>query len=61
MTGGVANGRDGVIDGRDFAFVKREASKDGNKVADLNADGKVNSADTTTLLQSLEERQAQLY
>ncbi len=61
LTGGVGGGRDGVIDGRDFAFVKIEASRNGNKMADLNADGKVNSADTTTLLQSLEERQAQLY
>lgn len=57
--------QDGVVDGRDFSFVKRQTeltlARGGNLKADLNEDCILNSFDGIVLMQSLRERQEQLY
>ncbi len=67
VTGPSAGVQDGILDGRDFAYVKNEAI--GRKVvadgsyylADLDGNCVMNSVDISTLMVSLNEKQGQLY
>lgn len=67
VTGAKDGGPDGVIDGRDFSAVKAEAmartviDEGSYSVTDLDGDCIHVSRDVTILMQSLRERQEQLY
>lgn len=56
--------QDGLVDGRDFAYVKAESYKrteGDHQKADLNGNCKMESQDLATLMLSLSEKQEQLY
>lgn len=67
VTNGNGDSQDGIIDGRDFSYVKsrsikRETVDNGSYLlGDLDGSCQINSADVTTLMLSLSEKQAQLY
>lgn len=71
LTGDVVSETDetqnGVIDGRDFSFVKtkstdrKEVPVGGYMLADLNGNCQMESQDVVILMKSLEEKQEQLY
>lgn len=61
---GVSGGQDGVVDGRDFAFVKSEVNKrleGSNLTSDLNGNCKLESQDLALLMLAMKDRQSQLY
>ena len=56
--------QDGVVDGLDFSYVKREVNKrtEGNGLmADLNGNCKLESQDLSLLMLAMKEKQEQLY
>lgn len=67
VTGDTVGVPDGVIDGRDFSYIKSEVEKrtevaeGGSMQADLNGNCKLESQDIAIMMLSLKEKQAQLY
>jgi len=70
VTGGTVGVQDGVVDGRDFSFVKshgslasgrEEVQAGGYLQADLDGNCFTGVQDVTLLMKSLEEKQGQLY
>lgn len=67
VTGSNSSVQDGIVDGLDFNFVKssaisRDTVSNGETLeTDLDGSCQANSADVTTLMLSLKEKQAQLY
>jgi hypothetical protein len=65
--GELVESQDGVVDGRDFSYVKTKAIQRGSVdaggwlLADTNGDCAMNSVDISTLMLSLAEKQGQLY
>lgn len=61
---GVGMDQDGVVDGRDFAYLKKEValrSEGGGMLADLNGNCKLESQDLALMMVTLRDRQEQLY
>lgn len=67
VTGDVKEVQDGVIDGRDFSYIKAEVEKrtevaeGSNMLADINGNCKLESQDITFMMLSLKDKQEQLY
>lgn len=62
---GESSVQDGVVDGRDFSFIKRNTDlrvqRGGDMRADLNGNCDLSSTDTLVFMQSLVEKQSQMY
>lgn len=64
VTGATVGVPDGVVDGRDFSFVKAEAAKRSegeNMLGDLNGNCKLESQDVATMMVSLKDKMEELY
>jgi len=67
VTGPTYERQDGVVDGRDFSYVKTRAiqriscNPGEDMLADLDGNCQVVSVDISTLMLSLAEKQGQLY
>lgn len=67
VTGTINDSQDGLVDGRDFNYVKDKSIKrplvgDGQYLlGDFDGSCQINNADVVTLMLSLSEKQAQLY